>query len=294
MSYTKTPWVNDSLPAINANNLNNIESGIETNDTRTSYGNTVGGTANAITITTTGGNFTFSVGESVKGIATANNTGAVTVNVDGDGVTTVKKLDGSSYVACEADDFEDNKPFELIGQNDGADFFLLAPKGGANIKSVQRGSTTVTATTTNVTITSVDLTKSIVKISFRCASDSVADRSFVTAALTSSTNLRLQVDATPTGVTPLVQWEVVEFNNVKSKQSGNLSFTASTEQSISITSIDTSKSIIFASFRQTAAATGTGYGCNSFRIIDSTNIGVQRTNAIAGTTVTEWQVIGFK
>lgn len=33
MAYNKTVWVNDSTPAINATNLNNIENGIETNDT---------------------------------------------------------------------------------------------------------------------------------------------------------------------------------------------------------------------------------------------------------------------
>ena len=33
MAYTKTTWVDNSLPAINSTNLNNIESGIEANDT---------------------------------------------------------------------------------------------------------------------------------------------------------------------------------------------------------------------------------------------------------------------
>ena len=33
MAYTKTVWVNDSKPAINADNLNKIELGIEANDT---------------------------------------------------------------------------------------------------------------------------------------------------------------------------------------------------------------------------------------------------------------------
>ena len=34
MAYTKTVWENDTLPAINATNLNNIEDGIEDVDTR--------------------------------------------------------------------------------------------------------------------------------------------------------------------------------------------------------------------------------------------------------------------
>ena len=35
MSYTKTQWVDDNPPYINAQNLNNIENGIESNDTKT-------------------------------------------------------------------------------------------------------------------------------------------------------------------------------------------------------------------------------------------------------------------
>lgn len=95
------------------------------------YGNTVNGT-DALAITTVNGDFTFAVGEVVKGIATNNNTTSMTVDVDSDGALPIKKLDGSSYVDVEEDDFEENKPFELIGQNDGVigDFFLLAPKGG--------------------------------------------------------------------------------------------------------------------------------------------------------------------
>lgn len=96
------------------------------------YGNTVNGT-DALAITTVNGDFTFAVGEVVKGIATNNNTTSMTVDVDSDGALPIKKLDGSSYVDVEEDDFEENKPFELIGQNDGVigDFFLLAPKGSA-------------------------------------------------------------------------------------------------------------------------------------------------------------------
>lgn len=108
----------------NATDIDNLENTV-------SYETTVSGT-DALTITTVNGGFTFAVGKSVKGIAVANNTGAMTANIDGDGATTIKKLDGSTLVDTEADDFEDKKPFELICQNDGADFFLLAPRGGKN------------------------------------------------------------------------------------------------------------------------------------------------------------------
>lgn len=37
MSYTKTTWVNNSSPYIDADNLNNIENGIETNENKFNY-----------------------------------------------------------------------------------------------------------------------------------------------------------------------------------------------------------------------------------------------------------------
>ena len=49
--YNRLNVVNGVTKA-NATNMNIIDKGVETNSTRTSYDNTVGGTANAITLTT--------------------------------------------------------------------------------------------------------------------------------------------------------------------------------------------------------------------------------------------------
>jgi len=59
MAYTKTVWVNDSKPAINADNLNKIELGIEANDTAITE-NTEAIAENKTAITSTTKSYTLS------------------------------------------------------------------------------------------------------------------------------------------------------------------------------------------------------------------------------------------
>lgn len=247
--YTKTNWVNGSTP-VNATNMNKIEVGIAANDVRSYYGTTVGGTANAITLTSV--NFSFAVGESIKGIAAANNTTSMTAQVNGGTVYPIKKLIGSSYVDTQSDDFEDNKPFELICQNDGVigDFFLLAPKGGASVRSIQRGKALITSTTTtlNITITEVDLNRAIVVLHQSLPNSAATDSRdyMIVADINTTTNLRLRRFASPT-LNVEVYWEVIEYNNVKSLQKAlillDAGITTPNEQDVTITAVNVSKSI---------------------------------------------------
>lgn len=94
---------------------------------------TVGGTADAITLDTSLTTFDLTKdGNPLTFIPTANNTGAVTVNVDGQGAKAISKPDGvGGVVALEADDFVNGTPVQLLRRVTG-DFFLYAPKGGAN------------------------------------------------------------------------------------------------------------------------------------------------------------------
>lgn len=275
MSYNRTTWVDDSLPAINATNLNNIEVGIQNADVRTTYGTTVGGTANAITLTTTDGDFTFTVGESIKFIATATNTGASTVNVDGDGSTTIKKLDGTSYVALEGDEIVDNAPIELICLNDGMDFFLLAPKGGSNIKSVQSGefNWSGTGTSSNVTISEIKSENSIVIIEQYMVNEN-ASIGAIGARITSDTNLNFtrRVGGSWNGSSKL-KWQVIEFNNVKSKQTGIKSIgTTATEETVTISSINTDKCLLITSQTSDTIGNAITYYESASNVLNSTTL----------------------
>lgn len=65
------------------------------------WGGTVGGSANAITLTPTPALPSYTQGQKLAFIATADNTGAVTVNVSGLGVKSVKSSDGDALIAGE-------------------------------------------------------------------------------------------------------------------------------------------------------------------------------------------------
>ena len=113
--------------------------------------------------------------------------------------------------------------------------------GGSSIKSIQRGSVAISSTSViNVPITSVDLTKSIVLFTHQVPTSTTdVSNTFVTAELTTSTNIAFTRGGTGNGGT--IKWEVIEYNNVKSVQSGSYLSTLASETK-TITSVNTSKS----------------------------------------------------
>lgn len=79
-----------------------------------------------------------------------------------------------------------------------------------SVKSVQRGSTTLSTLISNVTISEVDLNKTFVILQVApIYQDASAGVRSMVAVLTSSTNLRIYVSATSTN--HKARWEVVEF-----------------------------------------------------------------------------------
>jgi hypothetical protein len=85
------------------------------------------GSANAITITT-GGNFQYTQGKRIAFKASANNTGNVTLNVDGKGAKPLLKLDGSQI---PSGGIKSGKVYEAYYDTaSGGRFFLLARAEG--------------------------------------------------------------------------------------------------------------------------------------------------------------------
>lgn len=80
-----------------------------------------GGTANAITITNTDAISSYALGQRIAWKATATNSGATTVNVDGLGVKNILRPDGSNLVAA---DLFTGRVYEAI--YDGTNFQLLS------------------------------------------------------------------------------------------------------------------------------------------------------------------------
>lgn len=115
---------------------------------------------------------------------------------------------------------------------------------GSNIKSIQRGTATMNSTTVNVAISAVDLTKAVVIVNFASLNANITDSEVsIKATLTSSTNLQLSNIVATYGII-VVSWTVIEFNNVKSLQSGSYTST-STSDSITISSVNMAKSQLF-------------------------------------------------
>jgi len=118
MAYIKTDWTN-GITAANETNLDNIESGVALGNTVF----TVGGTADALTVTGTG---LTDVSAAVINIeALNNNTGASTLNVDGIGAVSIKKNINEDL---EADDLVAGKTYTL--KHDGTNWQIDISSAG--------------------------------------------------------------------------------------------------------------------------------------------------------------------
>lgn len=168
--------------------------------------------------------------------------------------------------------------------------------GGSNIKSIQRGETTMTAVTMDIPIASINKNNTITVltgIKFQLGStDSRKTTAFL--ELTSATNLRISQAGTyyaPNIV--VVTWEVIEFNNVKSKQVGDIAL-SSTDVNVSINSVDLNKSHIECSAVTTQIDSYAEAKTNAYtnNLTSSTNINFKRNSSATGLTV-KWQVIEF-
>ena len=160
--------------------------------------------------------------------------------------------------------------------------------GGSNVKSVQRGSILMDATTKNITISSVDLQKSVVIVN-TVSAESTIDKILVSGSITSATNLRLTIGAIST--TTYVYWQVIEFNNVKTLQTGTTTLTSATT-TVNISNVNMTKSIIFSSFKSTNAQTAS-LGNQTAYIDSTTTIVLKDANYITGKSAI-WYVIEFK
>lgn len=169
---------------------------------------------------------------------------------------------------------------------------IFGSSGGSSVKSIQRGSHTMfgynSPLTNIITISGVDISSSIIIIYFNSKASNTS-LSAVMAEIINSTTIKFTGCVGGSTVYPF-EWQVVEFNNVKSKQSGIGAYVSS-DETFTISSVNTSKSLIFGSFWTCYA--DTNIYAASYKIISSTSIGIYRRNA-GGPQQAAWQVIEFK
>lgn len=114
----------DKSSSVNA--INEVNSNLTSHEAETTI-QLAGGTANAITVTT-GGSFTYTQFRKISFKAIADNTGNVTLNVDGKGAVPVLKFDGSQL---PAGNIKNGKVYDFYYDTaSGGRFFLIAKASG--------------------------------------------------------------------------------------------------------------------------------------------------------------------
>jgi len=136
----------------------------------------------------------------------------------------------------------------------GRGFDLL---GGAKIKSLQTGKSSILGrnSSVDITISSVDVAKSVVIITSTTYSSS-GGNGFAYAILVNGTTLRVLRNYGSSDVATAFTWQVIEFDDVKSIQSGVFNLSAA-EATQTITTVNKAKSILFCSSSGGATAANT-------------------------------------
>ena len=218
------------------------------------------------------------------------NSGSATLAVDGTVVGLRKINDSGSPVVLEANDLKQGVPVEFV-RSVSDNFFILRPSGGSNIKSIQRGEVIigVGSNPSNITISSVDLTKSIVKVTYETIDGGANTPAtlYPMAKLTTSTNLYIQKNTDSNQIR--VYWEVVEFKNVKSLQSGEVTISTN-PTNVTISSVNMSKSILFTSFKSASTSTASEFYVGA-KLSSATQ--VTFTCPVTSTSVVYYYVIEF-
>lgn len=165
---------------------------------------------------------------------------------------------------------------------------------GNNIKSMQSGRVTlgVGVTTLAVPIAAVDLSRAVVIVTMYNNTGASPDQNLVRAQLTSSNNVQLDRGGSGNSVT--VNWQVVEFNNVKSLQRGNVGFTNSLGIAI-ISPVNYAKTMYFWSYYNTTTtqtALGNNIGIDTSNVTSNNQISFLPIDG-SGSKVVYWQVIEF-
>ena len=179
-------------------------------------------------------NKTFYQGGSKKtGTISSKSAATYTPGTTDQTIAAVQYLSGAQTIKGDAN---------LVAAKIPAEYTMFGIAGAYScIKSVQRGQIVITAgdTVEDITITSVDTTKCAIIIAQpSTGSGGIYGSGYFGATLSSATNLRLTVQSAY-GAT--YDWQVIEFDNVKSVQSG----VVSSGNSVAITAVNLAKTILF-------------------------------------------------
>lgn len=119
---------------------------------------------------------------------------------------------------------------------------------GAVIKSIQKGSTAITGTSSDQSITAVDLEKTFLVFSIRSSGfgGNVGAKDFLKGELTTTTNINFERAVSTDGV--VAEWFVIEFESGVSVQRETFTSTTSSVDR-TINSVDVNKSFVVGSHK---------------------------------------------
>ena len=171
--------------------------------------------------------------------------------------------------------------------------------GGGTIKSVQRGISTAfdntTTTSTTITISAVVTANSIVRVypgAIPGATSAYFYSHAVCVDLTNSTTISLTRER-PDNKAPAIVWEVIEFNDAKTKQTGIATINDDTFiKNVTISTVEMSKALVFISWIGISANSSVNQHYVQPYLTSNTNLRID-TQSYYGLSV-HWQVIEFK
>lgn len=111
---------------------------------------TVGGTANAITVSLSPAIESYAAGLKIGFVAPGTNTGSTTINIDGVGAVTIQKVKDGSIADLESGDLVNGGYYEVVRV--GSVFQLMSSGGGASGVWEQISSGTITNSSTSFNI----------------------------------------------------------------------------------------------------------------------------------------------
>lgn len=165
---------------------------------------------------------------------------------------------------------------------------------GGGITGIQRGTAILagSATSVNITISPVDLTRSIVLVqSYNHASSATTSALIsIRAVINSATNILLVRNEASASHPVTYTWTVIEFASVKSLQKGQKSLALASD-TVTVSSVNTSKSLMFFSYSSTGLMAG-GIAPVMGSVTNATTLTFNQLGTTP-TTLIEWQLIEF-
>ena len=157
------------------------------------------------------------------------------------------------------------------------------------IKSIQNGETYISLDDSiDVTISSVDITKTVVRCNTRPLS-SVTIQATHSIELINSTTIRITRYGAGSSAS-YVYWDVTEYSSLKSKQTGSYTL-ENTSSNVSITTVNLSKTLLIYSYYDAVSVTTFVNGVVGATFLNNSTLTF--TQYASNSKVIKWQVIEF-